>query len=351
MTPRHNVVEIDDSPEGLYEFLDSTNSGDGLPCIAPTMARVEAMLGATPRDPEEVLGVLLPRKGVASVEAVAVNAVMAGCRPEYFPVVLAAVESVLAGDTRQVQSHTTNSSAAMLIVNGPIRHQIGINHQEGCLGVAGRANATIGRAVQLCWTNIGGVQAGPTSKTVFGQPGRYTMCIGEWDEVNPWGPLHLHRGFEATDDAVTAVWATGTTLVTDIWSRYAESYLLGIAGSINVVTGANMILGDAEITVVLNPAWAEMFADEGLSRRDIQEFLWKESQLPLEAFPPEHANALKNGSRVLDGGMVPQTVDADHFVLVVAGGRGGLHATVVHGMGHGRAHRPPSVTCAVRTTA
>jgi hypothetical protein len=258
--------------------------------------------------------------------------------------VLAGVESVLAGDPRQVQSHTTNSSTAALVVNGPVRHELGINYQEGCFGVAGRANATIGRAVQLCWTNIGGVQAGPTSKTVFGQPGRYTMCIGEWDEVNPWEPLHVQRGFDLSDSTVTALWTTGTTLITDIWSRCAESYLLGIALSINAITSAAMILGDAEIAIVLNPAWAEMFAEEGLSRHDVQHFLWENSQLPLDRFPPEHAHALKNGDRVIEGGMVPQTVDADHFTIIVAGGRGGLHATALQGMGHGRAHVAPSVT-------
>jgi hypothetical protein len=341
------MIEIEDSVEGFYEFLDETNTGDGLPGVPPTQARVDAMLATTPRDPDELLGLLKPRHGMATIEAIARNAVMAGCKPEYFPVVVAAVEAVLAGDVRQVQAHTTNSSTALLVVNGPIRDEIGVNYKEGCFGVAGRANATIGRAVQLCWTNIGGVKAGPTSKTVFGQPGRYTMCIGEWDEANPWQPFHVQRGFEPTHSTVSALWATGTTLITDIWSRCSESYLLGIALSINAVTGACMILGDAEITVAINPQWAELFASEGLSLADVQHFLWEKSQLPLDRFPHEHIHALKNGNRIIDGDMVPQTVDADHFNILVAGGRGGIHATVVHGMGHGRAWNAPSATVAI----
>lgn len=339
-----STVEIEDSPEGLYQFLEERDCGDGLPGVAPTAERVEAMLATTARDRNDLVGVIKPRKGLATVEAIARNAVMAGCRPEYFPVVLAAVESTLAGDERQVQATTTNCSTPFIVVNGPVRHEIGMNFREGCLGVAGRANATIGRAVQLVWTNIGNSRPGVASKSVFGQPGRYTMCIAEFDEKNPWGSLHVQRGFEPTDSCVTALWATGTMNITDIWSRSAESYLLSIARSVNTSAGAWMILGDAEITLLINPSWAEMIAGEGFTLDRVQQFLWEKSLLPLSQFPPEHADALRTGNRVLPGDLVAQTVDPAHFNILVAGGAGGLHTIGIHGMGHGDLTKPASVT-------
>ena len=345
MAPDAPTIEIEDSAEGLYEFMDLHDCGDGLPGVPPTPDRVRAMVAASGRYPEELIGVLKPRNGLATVEAIARNAVMAGCRAEYFPVVLAAVESVLAGNERQGHASTTNCNTNLLVVNGPIRHEIGVNYQEGCFGVAGRANATIGRAVQLCWTNIGAALPGDGSKSVFGQPGRYTMCIGEWDEQNPWGtPLHVQRGFEASDSCVTAISATGTINITDIWCRSGESYLTTIAQTINTVSGAWMILGDAEITIVLNPSWAGFVADDGFSLEDVRTYLWEHSQLPLDRFPPEHAEPLRNGDRVLPNGRVPQTETPDRFNILVAGGRGGLHAIGIHGMGHGDMSLPASVT-------
>jgi hypothetical protein len=132
--------------------------------------------------------------------------------------------------------------------------------------------------------------------------------------------------------------------ITDIWSRSGESYLLGIARSINIMSGAWMILGDAEITIVLNPAWAEYIAGDNFSLEQVREFLWTNSQLPLSLFPKEHAHALEKSKRVSAGGLVPQTCSPDRFNILVAGGRGGLHAIAVHGMGHGDESRPASVT-------
>ena len=172
------------------------------------------------------------------------------------------------------------------------------------------------------------------------------MCIGEWDEQNPWGtPLHVQRGFEPSDSCVTAISATGTINITDIWCRSGESYLTTIAQSINTVSGAWMILGDAENHDRAQPVLGRVRRRRRLqSSRNLRTYLWEHSQLPLDRFPPEHAEPLRNGDRVLPNGRVPQTETPDRFNILVAGGRGGLHAIGIHGMGHGDMNLPASVT-------
>jgi hypothetical protein len=336
MTPRANSLlkDLDDSPDAMYDFMDNELAGDGLPAVEPTPERVAAMVAASGRDPDEVVLVLKPRRGIATVETIAANAVMAGCRPEYIPVVIAGLESVAAGDPRASHLATTNSAAQFLVINGPARHTLNINFKESCFGVAGRANATIGRAVRLCLLNIAGSIPGRFSKSVFGHPGRYTMCIGEWDEMNPWAPLHVQRGYDAQQSCVTAFGSSSFINVTDIWSRSAESYLTTIAHTVNTVAGAWQIMREAEITIVLSPSWAEFIHRDGYSSLPkVQEFLWEQSKLPLSQFPPEHHDAFRDMGEILDGDIIALTRSPEKFNIIVAGGLGGLHTIAVHGMG------------------
>src|SRR5438034_398552 len=168
---------------------------DGLPVVPPTRERVERMLHATKRSRETLVAEVPPNFGRATVEKLAVNAVMAGCRPEYFLVVLAVVEA--ACDPRfnlHGQSGTTNATSPLIIINGPLRSQLGVNCAAGVFGPGFRANATIGRALRLVMINLGGTRAGEISMSTLGHPGRYTYCIGEHEEVSPWEPLHVERG-------------------------------------------------------------------------------------------------------------------------------------------------------------
>ena len=179
-----------DEIEGFFE----RGVTDGLPVVPPTRTRVDAMLAATPRDRHHVVAEVPPNMGRATVEKIAVNAVMAGCRPDYFPVVLAIVEAAcdpvfnLHG-----QSGTTNAASPLIIVNGPIRQRLGVNCAGGVFGPGYRANATIGRALRLIMINLGGTRAGQISMSTMGHPGRYTYCIGEYEEASPWEPLHAER--------------------------------------------------------------------------------------------------------------------------------------------------------------
>src|SRR5512143_3786697 len=202
---------IADDPEAVFAYVEAQGWGDGFPVIPPTEARVQAMLEATPLPPAHVVGVVEPRRGAATVDKVAVHAVLAGCVPAVFPAVLAAVEAVCEPRFNLVALNTTTCCATpALMLNGPARQHLGIECGYSCLGHNGRANATIGRALRLVMRNVGGSLPGVVSKSTFGQPGRVSLCFGEWEERSPWAPFHVRRGFPAEADVVTATCATGT---------------------------------------------------------------------------------------------------------------------------------------------
>ena len=189
---------------------------DGLPIVPPTERRVHELLKQTPRDPREVVGVLPPRQGEATVEKIAVNAVMAGCRPEYFPVVLAAIEA-LADPLFNLDSvqATTHPVATLLVVNGPITRAIGLQAGYGSFGQGFRANLTIGRAVRLVLMNVGGGLPGSGDRATQGTPAKIAYCVAENEAESPWEPLHVEAGLPADivhlgdDLALQGVWRAG----------------------------------------------------------------------------------------------------------------------------------------------
>jgi hypothetical protein len=189
------------------------------------------MLSGTPRDPQEVVAVVPPNLAEATVEKVAINAVMAGCRPEYLPVVIAALEAAC---TDRFNAHgvmsTTMGASPVMVVNGPIRHRLGMNMGLGALGQGNRANATIGRALRLVLRNVGGARPGGTERSTLGNPMKFTMCFAEWEERSPWSPLHVERGFEPEDSVVSLFAMTsGPVQIVDQESRTA-SQLAGTMG-------------------------------------------------------------------------------------------------------------------------
>src|SRR5919108_722802 len=199
-------VTTDAATTDPIEALFDKGVTDGLPVVPPTRAHVDRAIEASGRAGDELVALVPPNYGRATVEKIAVNAVMAGCRPEYLPVVLAAVEAVCddAFDLHGV-SATTNAPAPLLIINGPVRRALDINCGAGVFGPGWRANATIGRAVRLICVNVGGATPGVVSMSTFAHPGRYTYCIGEWEEQNPWEPLHVEHGFERGESTVAVL--------------------------------------------------------------------------------------------------------------------------------------------------
>ena len=219
-------AEIDNAPirarkinisDDEFEFMFEQGFTDGLPVIPPTSERVLHMLSGSARDPQEVIATVAPNMGIATLEKVAINAVMAGCKPEYLPVVVAALEAAC---TDEFNIHgvmaTTMGASPVIVVNGPIAKKIGMNSDLSALGQGNRANATIGRALRLIIRNIGGAVPGRTERPTLGNPMKFTMCFAEREERSPWAPMHVDRGFEANDSVVTIFGMTsGPTLIVD----------------------------------------------------------------------------------------------------------------------------------------
>ncbi len=233
---RARKIEIA-SADDEFEFMFDQGFSDGFPLIPPTQERVIRMLAGSNRDAQEVVATIPPNMGLATVEKVAINATMAGCKPEYLPVVIAALEAAC---TDEFNIHgvmaTTMGASPVMVVNGPIRERIGMNMKLSALGQGNRANATIGRALRLALRNIGGAKPGGTERPTLGNPMKFSMCFAEWEERSPWDPLHVERGFKKEDSTVTLLCMTsGPTLIVDQTSltapQLAGSFGLALAGA------------------------------------------------------------------------------------------------------------------------
>ena len=261
------------------ERLHELKCTDGLPVVVPTEARVARMALASGLDRDLALGEMGPGKGIATVEKVAVAAVMAGCVADYMPLVIAAVKAVLDPrfDLTEMQA-TTHCTAPLILVNGPARHEIGpIACGFGALGPGHRANASIGRALRLAMINIGGGRPGESDMALLGHPGKFTYCLGEDEEASPFPPLHVGLGFAAEDSTVTVIGAEAPHSVLfsgdgddpDSANRLLECLAVGLA---NIVTNNAVLTGGAAM-VLLNPEHAAVLADAGLDRPGIAERL------------------------------------------------------------------------------
>src|SRR5919108_1404713 len=253
-----------------YEYAYDQGWTDGLPIIPATPGAVSRFIAASGRAGEEVIGVLPPRQGRATVEVVAVNAVMAGCRPEYMPVIIAALEGLTdQGFPLEFMQVTTNPMTPFLLINGPIRHTLDINSATGCLGPGWRANATIGRAIRLTLLNVGGALPGVYSKASFASPLRYTYVLGENEEDNPWTPFHVDRGFASSASTVTVFKASNYVNISGGEGVGAAEILRQIATAMPPMYGG----GDGAL-LLLGVNHARALYEAGLSKRNIQEQLW-----------------------------------------------------------------------------
>src|SRR5205814_3100280 len=267
------------APNKMDDFESWFERGvtDGLPVVPPTRERVEAMLGGTRRDRAELLGEMPPNLGRLTVEKAAVNAVMAGCRPEYLPVVLAAAEGACdpAFNLHGV-STSTHFSAPLILVNGPIRTRIRLNASFGVFGPGYRANATIGRALRLLMINIGGVRAGEISMSTFGHPGRYTYCIAEHEEASPWPPYHAARGLPAAASAVTLFAGDAPHGISDHASRTARALAGSLGWSMAGLWNSKHFPLYSHTMLIVGPEHARTFADDRWTRRSEERRVGKE---------------------------------------------------------------------------
>jgi hypothetical protein len=273
---RVEVIRAADPVDEVNALFEARGWTDGLPVVPPTLTRVEAMCAATARAPSEVLGEVEPLRGEATVEKVAANAVMAGCRPEHFPVVLAAVEAVLdpAFNMRGVQT-TDENVAPLLIVSGPLAGRLGINAGVGALGPGWRANAAIGRAVRLVMLNLGGGWPGAVSLAGLGQPGRYTLCLAERDD-SPWEPLRVELGYRPEQSTVTVLRAETAINVT--------GGLAEVASVMASAASAFTMLHEGRVAVIVAPFVARRLAAEGWRKDDVRRWLYGEARVPAAAW-------------------------------------------------------------------
>ena len=272
-----------DSVEGALSTVEQYFENgwtDGLPIVPPTEEAVERMMAASGRDPLEVLGVIPPRMGVATVEAVATNAVMAGCRPEYMPVVVSAVEAVVDEpfDLRGLQA-TSDPAAPMIIVSGPIVQHVGINHGIGLFGHGSRANATIGRALRLVLVNLGGGHPDTGDKSTLGSPAKYSFCIGV-DVDTPWVPVHAEMGFEANDSCVT-VYASDAPRGNNPGGSGDMEFPLWILADSMSNLNHNIISGGHAV-VVVSPLIAHKLSEECWTKEEVKSYLYERARVPLE---------------------------------------------------------------------
>ena len=279
------------APSDLDEFqgwVMDQGWGDGLPAIPPTAERVKRMLEGTRRKPEEIVAVLVPRLGRATIEAIAANAVMAGALPEHMPVILAAVEA-LADPSFNLQAvqTTTHPCSPLLIVNGPIARRLGINAVGNALGQGARANAVIGRAVRLTLQNVGGARPGKEDRATHGHPGKYSYCVAENETASPWEPLSVERGFSPEDSTVTVCGSEAPHNINDHGTVTPEGLVATVVGTA-ATTGSNNIYLGGEPLIALGPEHAATVASTGWKKDDFRRAVWDAAGVPRGRFTSEN---------------------------------------------------------------
>jgi len=321
---RAGRITLDESLDSIEDWFYEQGLTDGLPIVPPTPERVERMLAGSHRAPEEEVGLVPPRWGVATIEALAANAVMAGCRPEYFPVVIASIEAMLEEKFNlYALQATTHPVAPLVIVNGPIAEELGINARYNVFGQGWRANATIGRAIRLVLLNVGGAAPGVLDRATHGQPSKFSFCIAENEEENPWEPLHVERGFAREVSTVTVCGAENPHNLNDHISSTAQGILTMMAHSIASI-GANNAYLYGEPILCVGPEHAAILHRDGIGKRELRDYLFRHARVPREAWqscgmfgmPGSGNNHFPNDDRL------PMFRKPEYLMIIVAGGAG-----------------------------
>ena len=315
------TVRVADTQEAIDGLFDERGWSDGLPVVAPTRARVDRMLAGADRSPEDSLGVMPPRNGVVTLEALAINAVMAGCRPVYFPLVVTAVEAMLdpAFNLFAVQA-TTHPCSPLLIVNGPAAAEAGVNGRYGAFGPGFRANATIGRAIRLILLNVGGAAPGVLDRSTQGQPSKYSFCIAENEAESPWEPLHVERGFAPWMSTVTVVGAENPHNINDHVSDSAAGILATLAGSMSDMGSNNAYLHGGPV-LAFGPEHAAIVAAGGYDKDGVRRFVFEQARVPTELWW-QGGMAPTDGRQVPDSPGRPIISKPEDLLVIVVGGFG-----------------------------
>ena len=336
------AIAGDSVPEGtdLVEWYYEQGFSDGLPVVPPTPAKVEAMLEMLGGEPEFIECRVPPRWGTLTREVLAVNLVLAGCKPEYAAVVRAAILALTdtAFNLNGVQA-TTHMASPLLVVNGPVRNEIDMNAGCNTFGSGNRANATIGRAIRMILLNVGGAWPGDLDKSTLGSPAKYTYCIAENEEESPFVPYHVEKGYAESDSTVFVMAAEPPHSVTNHVADDPEGILDSICSAMSTYSNNNAV-SSGHCAVVLGPEHSRTIADKGWIRNDIKSYLWLHSGNRFGDIAFEHRygkiynrNLPKWYKRGLDD-RIPIVPSPDHIHLFVAGGEAGRFSAFIPGWGH-----------------
>jgi hypothetical protein len=339
-------LETEDDFDAVNELMRAHGWSDGLPVVPPTAARVEKMLEYCDRPWDEPVGRMAPRYGEATPLRLAANAVMAGCRPEYFPLLMLAIEAMCEEpfNLYSVQA-TTHLCAPLVIVNGPVAKELDINAGHNAFGPGWQANATLGRAVRLALVNIGGAIPGSGDMATFGAPSKFSYFAAENEAESPWEPLHVERGVPREASAVTVIGAECPHNVNDHESITAEGILTTIAGTMLGV-GANDVYYASQPLVVMGPEHAKTVANGGFSKAQAKRFIQEHAHLPMGRFSKENIERRLRVTwkdRFANAGpdepvyMVQRPED---LIIAVIGGAG-KHSAIVNTFGSSRSVTRP----------
>ena len=320
--------------EDVEEAMFARGWSDGLPLVPPTEERVLRMLDGTSRDPQEVIGLVPPALSAATVEKIAINAVMAGCKPEYLPVVLAAVEAVL---DEKFAMHgvlaTTQFAAPVIVVNGAVRRRIGMNAKGNALGQGNRANSSIGRALQLVIRNIGEGRPQEVDRATLGNPGKLGYCFAEDEEGSCWEPLSVERGVKPGISAVTVFAGFGLQGVVDQKSRDPESLARSMAESLKAMQSVKLAPACDAILVVC-PEHERTFRNAGWSKARLYEELYRLCEIPGEDLVAGAKGIAEGGPPSLAGKTINKFRPGG-LLIVRAGGGAGMFSGIIGGWSSG----------------
>ena len=323
-----DIDGYDAAQEAFYE----RGWTDGLPVVLPTAPRLQRMLSGLHggKALDTVIAEIPPSGFGVTYETLAVNAVMAGCEPGYLPLLAAAVEAICdpAFNLNGIAT-TTGPSTPMIVVNGPGAALLGLNSGRGALGHGTRANATIGRALRLIINNVGGARPGEVSKSIHGQPARFTFCFAEAESASPWQGLHVDRGLSDVDSAVTVFGVTGTmNLLTP--RQDVDAMLTLWADGLAFMGNPNVAMGKGTVSVLISPGHARALSSAGMDKTDVAREIWSRAGIPIERFP-QTAHPDASYCFVEQDGLVYPVAGPDNIAVIVVGGPEPTHSTLVPG--------------------
>ncbi|MBC7224186.1 MAG: thiol-disulfide oxidoreductase [Anaerolineae bacterium] len=336
------VIEFEGTEADVHDLFFKNGWSLGVPIIPPTPERVQEMLKGTSHKPDELIGLLTPRMGGVTVELVAVHGVMAGCKPEHMPVLLAIAEALVRPEYRGPTT-TTNPTAPLFIVNGPIRDEIGLAYGQGAAGPGHLANVCLGLAANSLGDVIGGSKPPEPDKTTLGWPGNtIAIVIGENEEANPWGPLHVEKGFKKDENVLTVMLgAEIPSNINDHNSTKGEDLLRVVAYEMRRAGQNSRMMSDSDVLVLFSPEHAATIYNDGWTDKDkIRQFLWENAAIPVQALPgggkdprysPEAVSQLLGKPATLET-LVPMVKEPARIQIAVAGGAG-KHSQYVSSFG------------------